>query len=145
MGVEADPLARLTASIVLLAALTWPGASGAQPMPLGADGKLFDLAKVKKPSCDDGAIRSDEILVCGRNESDTYRVPGSRGSGGDGTSWTARSREMMERSIFDGQTVGPGGAYLHSRQVDYEWRQERKAVARSRRALEREIRRSSRR
>lgn len=114
-------------------------------MPLGPDGKLFDLAKVKPPGCEDLATSSDEILVCGRRDGDAFRVPESGRPPTGGESWTARSRDMMERGLFDGQTVGPNGYLRYSRQTDYEWRQDRREAARSRRAIEREIKRSSRR
>jgi hypothetical protein len=117
------------------------------PAPRDKDGKLFDLAKIEpsRPSCEDGDLSLDDILVCGRRDVGRYRVPETPNESASRGSWTARTREMMERSAFESQTVGAGGALLYSRQVDYEWRQERAATARSNRRLEREIKRASRR
>jgi hypothetical protein len=75
----------------------------------------------------------EEIVVCGRRPPvELYRIPPELRMQPlelPNYSWAGRARDEREADRFDGQAVGPGGVFLHSRQVDCGWRAERQEIA----------------
>ena len=75
----------------------------------------------------------EEIVVCGRRpRTEQYRIPvelREEPLTARNYSWAARARDEREAARYDGQAIGPAGAFSRSRQVDCEWRAERMEIA----------------
>lgn len=74
-----------------------------------------------------------EIVVCGRRPGlERYRIPPELREEpliSRNYSWSGRARDEREADRYGSLTVGPGGAFDRSRQVDCEWRAERQQIA----------------
>lgn len=110
-------------AILLLVALA--GGDPATPAPPLALPRAIDQLPCLGPE--------EEIVVCGRRlRIEPYRIPSTLREEpltARNYSWSARARDAREADRYDGQAVGPGGAFRHSRQVECEWRAERQEIA----------------
>lgn len=115
---------------LVILAIAAMAAAGSRAAPADEELKLpLDLDAV---GCDPGP-GDDDITVCGRRRpSERYRIPPELRE--DRTnpvnpSWSARARDARETGRYDGQTVGPGGAFKHSLETECRWRAERQQIA----------------
>lgn len=82
--------------------------------------------------CDPGS-GDDDITVCGRRRpGDRFRIPPELRE--DRTnpvnpSWSARARDERETGRYDGQAVGPAGAFGDWTEMVCQWRSERHQLA----------------
>ena len=82
-----------------------------------------------------------DIVVCGRNRQDRFRIPEElRGIDAPmERSWTSQAEDFLESERTAGQTVGPSGALKFTQQMAREWRAERAQIEREKRAVERAL------
>ena len=99
----------------------------AQPAPLALPRMIVVVRCVPSSATD------NEVTVCGRRDGDVrYRIPAELRDNGriDARNESRVAAEREERSLerFGAQTVGPGGLFQYSRQIDCEWRAARQTL-----------------
>lgn len=91
------------------------------------------IPTILDPNACDRTGPDADAVVCGRRTApDRYRIPPALRE--DRTnpvnpSWSARARDERELGRFDGQTIGPSGAFKSSLQTACEWYAERQMLA----------------
>jgi hypothetical protein len=121
---DAAALIRLVLLSLAVAAL-----AGA-PLAAQPGAELAMRPIVAPPACDPQGL---DIVVCGRRvPADRYRIPPELRD--DRTnpvnpSWSARARDERETGRYDGQIVGPAGAFGQWTEMVCQWRAERQQLA----------------
>lgn len=95
----------------------------AAAQPPSADGPLTRIV----PDLDCGAPSTqDEIVVCGRRDSEAYRIPKQFRDlptfEDRDASWSTRLKDEGSLRRYSDQMVGPSGYLQYGRQLDCQWR-----------------------